>query len=383
MGGDGQWPLEFSLHCPSEDDAQLQPDVVRSWRAAWEAWNGPGNVTWGERRWRVLGVQRLPERLSFLNAEEVAAWNDDAERWGRARVAFERLSSRWPALPGVLPRHFDRLAEYDDHDIDRLEAVLTWIERNSRSNLYPRQLPVAGVDTKWIDDKKGLLTDLVGAVSGSLPSDGDFYGVCGLKAPPFLVRVRILDPALCHAVGGLSDVTAPILELATLAFDVETVYIVENLQTGLCFGDVPGGVVIMGLGNSVSAVRHLPWVNNARVVVYWGDVDTHGFAILNNVRRDLPLVISVLMDEETLLAHRSLWTTEQKQFGLSDLSCLSPSERVVYQQLKNHTWGPNVRLEQERIAWSYAWSVLQNRVAADCGTPAPRSRDVTDGMARD
>ena len=363
MDGGGQWPLEFSLHCPSEEDAQLQPDVVRAWRAAWEAWNGPGNVTWGERRWRVLGVQRLPERLSFLNAEEVAAWNDDAERWRRARVAFERLSSRWPALRGVLPRHFDRLAEYDDHDIDRLETVLTWIERNPRSNLYPRQLPVASVDTKWIDDKKGLLTDLVGAVCGSSHSDADFHDVCGLKRPPFLVRVRILDPDLCHVVGGLSDVTAPVHELATLAFHkIETVYIVENLQTGLCLGEVPGGVVIMGLGNSVGAVRHLPWVNTAPVVVYWGDIDTHGFAILNHVRRDLPRVVSMLMDEETLLAHRSLWTTEREQFSLTELSCLSPTERHVYQQLKNDTWGPNVRLEQERIAWSYAWSVLRTKV---------------------
>ena len=160
----------------------------------------------------------------------------------------------------MLPRHFDRLAEYDDHDIDRLEAVLTWIERNPGSNLYPRQLPVAGVDTKWIDDKKDLLTDLVAVVSGSLPSDADFYDVCGLKRPPFLVRVRILDPDLSHAVGGLSDVTAPIHELATLAFGVETVYIVENLQTGLCFGDVPGGV------EGVEGNHHTPGISRYRVV---------------------------------------------------------------------------------------------------------------------
>jgi hypothetical protein len=34
---------------------------------------------------------------------------------------------------------------------------------------------------------------------------------------------------------------------------------------------------------------------------------------------------------------------------------LDVAERTLYQGLANDRWGPAVRLEQERIAWDYAW----------------------------
>jgi len=43
-------------------------------------------------------------------------------------------------------------------------------------------------------------------------------------------------------------------------------------------------------------------------VRYWGDVDTHGMAILAEVRRALPHVRSALMDLETLQDHRHMVT---------------------------------------------------------------------------
>jgi hypothetical protein len=38
-------------------------------------------------------------------------------------------------------------------------------------------------------------------------------------------------------------------------------------------------------------------------VVYWGDIDSHGLAILSGVRATVPHVRSVLMDLDTLRVH--------------------------------------------------------------------------------
>ena len=43
-----------------------------------------------------------------------------------------------------------------------------------------------------------------------------------------------------------------------------------------------------------------------------GDIDTHGFAILDRLRAWLPQTRSVLMDRDTLLAHRDRWVTEDR-----------------------------------------------------------------------
>ncbi len=66
------------------------------------------------------------------------------------------------------------------------------------------------------------------------------------------------------------------------------------------------------------------------------------------------------MDESTLLAHQSLWVNEKKQHAAVNLPLLTPAEQTIYQQLKQQYWGINIRLEQERINWEYAWRVLIN-----------------------
>ena len=71
------------------------------------------------------------------------------------------------------------------------------------------------------------------------------------------------------------------------------------------------GVVIWGKGFEVDRVGRLPWLADVEVV-YWGDIDTHGFAILDRLRAWLPQTRSVLMDRETLLAHRDRWGTEDR-----------------------------------------------------------------------
>jgi hypothetical protein len=53
-------------------------------------------------------------------------------------------------------------------------------------------------------------------------------------------------------------------------------------------------------------LRDAAWLRECEVL-YWGDIDTHGFRILDQLRAVHPHVESVLMDEETLLAHRDAW----------------------------------------------------------------------------
>ena len=116
---------------------------------------------------------------------------------------------------------------------------------------------------------------------------------------------RLLDESLRRRIGGLNDISAPWEQLAELDLPVSKVFIIENLQTGLAFDDLPGSAVIMQLGYGVDVLGRLLWVAKASCV-YWGDLDMHGFAILNRARSYLPELKSVLMDEATLRSHQGL-----------------------------------------------------------------------------
>lgn len=164
-------------------------------------------------------------------------------------------------------------------------------------------------------------------------------------------RIRLLDSA--ESVGGLRDIGAPIDDLAALEVNAGTVLIVENLQTFLSLPAMTGVVAAYGQGNAVVALARIPWLRSARTF-YWGDLDSHGFRILNHVRSLGLEAQSVLMDSPTLYEHRDLWVAEPKPFrGVASL--LNDSEAAALAELRELGY---VRLEQERVPWSYALEAL-------------------------
>jgi hypothetical protein len=203
---------------------------------------------------------------------------------------------------------------------------------------------------------------------GGEATGGEFHELCGLKRPPAPIRMRVLDPALRAMLGGLGDVGAPVDMLAAMPLRPATVIIVENLQTGLALEDLPGAVAFMGLGYAVDALATVPWLRTASCL-YWGDIDSHGYAILHRARNCIPHLVSVMMDEATLLRFRALCTEERSQHGGGDLASLTPAERAVYDGLRGNVWGQSLRLEQERIGWDIAWPAVM--AAADISPARP------------
>jgi hypothetical protein len=89
-------------------------------------------------------------------------------------------------------------------------------------------------------------------------------------------------------------------------------------------------------------------------VVYWGDLDSHGFGILNRLRAQQIRVETVLMDIATLEEFKDLWVHEPKP-AVGTMQHLLPRELAVVEYLAAHG---NVRLEQERIDWMTAMGAL-------------------------
>jgi hypothetical protein len=114
--------------------------------------------------------------------------------------------------------------------------------------------------------------------------------------------------------------------------------------------------VLFGGGYAVNILAGLGWLA-ALDLTYWGDLDTHGFAILNRLRSRFPHARSILMDRKTLLAHQSQWVTEKTPTKAA-LVLLTPAEQDLYQDLVEGTFGPAVRLEQERVSFASLEYVL-------------------------
>lgn len=121
-------------------------------------------------------------------------------------------------------------------------------------------------------------------------------------------------------------------------------------------------MAILGGGYAVSLLESFDWLATLDLV-YWGDIDTHGFAILDRLRGSHAHVNSMLMDRSTLLAHRGQWGTEPVPVT-SPLDHLDQAESELHADLISNAYGPSVRLEQEKIRFS----AIQRAIARQSGS---------------
>jgi len=161
-------------------------------------------------------------------------------------------------------------------------------------------------------------------------------------------------------LGAEQDVTLTQADFAQLKLPVQRVFVTENEINFLAFPPVTDSVVIFGAGYGFDALADAAWLQRC-TVFYWGDIDTHGFAILDQLRAHLPHVQSLLMDQATLLAHRAQWVTEPQPL-LRDLPRLTPHETALFNDLRDNRLQTRLRLEQERISFGWISLALQQIV---------------------
>lgn len=368
LSGEALFPLRLPLRAPRPTDLGARFEEVRRWLRTLDEGSKPHRgygyeLGWTEVANRVVGRNRVPCSVTIpseTDALQLIRRTKDAERF---RSLVDETLVDFPELRPWAEKRPMLVLEHGP-DWPKVLAVLRWFRVHPRPGIYLRQLDIRGVDTKFIETHRGLLSQLLDLVLPASTIDAKRTGASafdaryGLRSRPPLLRMRILDPAL--RLQGLSDLTVPVRELGELKLGARRVFVTENEINGLAFPDAESAVVIFGLGYGLDRLAMLPWLHDADLF-YWGDIDTHGFAILAKLRAHFPHAVSLLMDRETLMAHRSLWVQEQEP-SAGELATLTAPEISLYDDLRRNRLGDRVRLEQERIAYGWLQGALSSLV---------------------
>jgi hypothetical protein len=367
--GERLFPLALRLRRPDTLAYGAHFEKVRNWIRALEegarACRGFGyDIEWIEINHRQLGRNRIPNKVSVpteADALKLIGMEKEAARFAQlcqsTECSFQILTEWLARKPFVALGHA--------RDWSRILAVLAWFRDHPNSDLYLRQLDIEGVDTKFIESRKSLLAELLAVVAARTADQPDssaltFEQRYGLKSKPPIIRFRVLDRSL--AVTGLLDVATPAAQFASLAMPARRIFITENEVNGLAFPDVAEGLVVFGLGYGLELLSSAVWMQD-REIYYWGDIDTHGFAMLDRLRAIFPAARSLLMDRETLLAHRALWVREDTPFR-GPIMRLESNERALFEALVHNRLGDGIRLEQERVSFGRVRHALQKIAAA-------------------
>lgn len=349
------WPLRLSLKTPGASDLSDRFEAVRDWVRAL-ADTPQVRIEWREWNHRVQGAQRLPAAVWLDSPQEALAFI------GKTRQA-QRFADLWRGTAAAQPSLLAWLSRRPIHALDladrweRLLAVVAWLQAHPRPTVYLRQVDVPGVDSKFIEAHRGVLTELLDLALPPEVIETDATGVAqftrrfGFLDKPTRIRFRLLDQALPSLPGceGLPDITLDAASFAALTLPVERVFITENEINFLAFPPAADAIVVFGAGYGWEALARASWLHRCQLH-YWGDIDTHGFAILDQLRAHFPDAASFLMDRQTLLAHRAHWGDEPDPVR-HDLSRLTSEETAVYDDLRLDRLQPRLRLEQERVSF--------------------------------
>jgi hypothetical protein len=359
--GNGSFPKRLLLKVPTSAEMTEHFDEVRSWIN--ELRNLPRcRLEMRQFRHRVFGANEIPREIWINRIEDAVALIGKQRDFARFALVLDVTRERQPRLLEWLARRSLRALELFEV-WSRLLDIVDWLENHPRPGIYLRQVDIPGIHSKLIEAHCGVLSELLNivlppeAINASAAGTLQFAPRYGFLDKPVRVRFRYLDPD--HAFlpwSSVQDITLDSGSFAQLDPKVSQVFITENEINFLAFPRVRNSLVIFGSGYGFEMLFSVKWLSRCRIQ-YWGDIDTHGFAILDQLRSQFSHVESLLMDRGTLLAFESCWGEEVKQ-TTRDLSRLNREEEALYDDLRDNRIRKNLRLEQERIGFHWVEAAL-------------------------
>lgn len=344
--GAGFPTIAVPLQGPAATQLGANLAAAQEWAAILEVGAREGrhyNLEYIEIGGRAIGRNRLPSRAIVSRYEQ--AWAmlgvaDDVARFDqvRALVADHADAAAW-----VSNHPLQAIAHHDTWP--QLLTALVWLRDSARGRAL-REIDAPGIDTKFVEGHRRLLADILGVRHSGVGFGEDL----GLRPKPQLLRMRF-EPGFLGLPGSMSEAAFRLEELADVRMRMAAAVVVENETTYLSIPIPDNGIVLWGKGFDVDRVGRLQWLTNTPLH-YWGDLDTHGFAILDRLRAWHPGTRSFLMDRATLLAHRNRWGFEPKP-TTARLTRLTADEATLYDALVIDRFAAHLRLEQERLDWRW------------------------------
>jgi hypothetical protein len=224
---------------------------------------------------------------------------------------------------------------------------------------YLRALPIPNVDTKFVEQHKMILYELLNEV---LPTDKILETATGVKQFEKRFYLREIEPFVLvrQLETDYQGKHWSISELNACPMVCKRVFIVENQLSCILFPKVKESIVIFGKGYAVEILQFVKWLKEKKIY-YWGDIDTNGFHILSILRGFLPQTESFLMSDRSLFDAATYETAKSKESKprLDLPRHLTHDELQMYQHLLQSNPAKN-RLEQEKLSLEILETYLQN-----------------------
>ena len=358
LAGEDFAPQEYAVGALSKQLTERRQQI-EALRQQSKASLGTGyELVWETVHSRTLGTQTLPRRVMIASLDDYLGLLRKRSEFHHFVADVQQIRQAFPQLEAWMQARPHAIIEYHG-TWDDLLLVCAYFVQHPRPEVYIRELPIA-VHTKFIEAHQAILSELFDTLlpeTAINQQQSTFNGRFGLKDKPTLVRMRTLDAQFERQYTlKIADLQLPLEQLHHVLSEhlkPSYVVIVENLINFLTLPAIPDAVSIFGQGFAVHLLHQIQWLQQCHIL-YWGDLDVHGFEILSDLRGLFPHTRSVMMDQQTLDTFQA-YIKSGVQSRTTRFDHLSAAERQVAHTLVEHHW----RLEQEHIPHAYALACFE------------------------
>jgi hypothetical protein len=319
-------------------------------------------IQYSEVNNRKIGKQFFPKKILFENEADYLRFIDKEKEFTKFKENVSIIIDGLPVLKDWVINNPMKVIDHSSKWQD-LVAVCQYFVGNPKPMIYIRELPIE-VHTKFVEENKGILKSLLDFLIEPYinKTESDFEKRFNLKYYEPFIRMRILDSDLArHLYSGIADLVIPQSEFYKAHIRCKLVLVMENktnfsnAMNFLTLPELKESMAVFGNGYQIELLGNAQWLSDKHII-YWGDIDAHGFHILSILRSYFPQTKSLMMDFETFDHFRN-FRVLGPVLTFNSLPHLTNEESNLFQYLLSLKDGN--RLEQERITHKFALNKIR------------------------
>ncbi|KCZ72032.1 hypothetical protein ANME2D_01432 [Candidatus Methanoperedens nitroreducens] len=323
-----------------------------------------------KRKDQKIGEQLFPDRIYFEDESDYLKFIKKEKEYQEFKRAVDQITNTVPELHEWILLNplkiIDHLGKWTD-----LIKVCKFFITNPRPNLYIRELPLE-LHTKFIEENKAIIRHLLDFLIDEYinKEEVEFERRFNLKYSEPLIRLRILDEEIAKEYfSGLTDLSILQSDFNILNISCKKIFILENktnfsnIFNFLTLPLLKDSMAIFGKGFQLNLLKEARWLSDKQII-YWGDIDTHGFQILSQLRSYFPKTQSLMMDFETFNEFKQFAVTGTET-NINQLINLTAEENQLFEYLLDLK--EKNRLEQEKINHSFALRKIEKLIVSRSG----------------
>lgn len=375
LKGKMEFPLKISLKAPTTSNQILENiDKIQEFLQVWRNFDNKFalcNIDYHSKNFQQFGTVTLPYYLIIENRTALISIFTQGKQ-----AQLQHLQNRINRIIHTLTRCFeidgqellefliDNLESFEhlsDDEINQLLQILPQLKYKMGNGFYLRNLPIVGVDTKFIEQQFKFIENLLNYLyHNEVLAKGGLIAWLGCQEKP---NDWLLIKPLCKN-SQLKLANLPLLRLnSQTLFNYELpadkILVIENEQACLPLFGFDGVIAIVGGGKNIGWLK-AGWLKHKKVY-YWGDIDSDGLLILNLARQYCSHIVPIMMNKHTILNHQHLMVNDTGVINEVP-KALNVDEKALFIALKNGNFLGG-RLEQERLEYQFVQMQLKQHLA--------------------